>query len=173
VPRADGEGRVPLLLQDTWHETRRRRDAAVVARKARCALGDVARTAPAPPAGLCEHLHRTLPPDGAEGDDRCAEWLDRSGLALGQLNREFLATVDTRLCLGDAGQPLAAATAGRYRKVARACIRRAVELDILAADPWPPVQRGRSKRKVVRARRSFDLRTLPDPATMRRALAAV
>ena len=89
------------------------------------------------------------------------------------MNREFLATVDAKLGLGDVGQPLAGATAARYRKIARACIRRSVELDILMSDPWPPNQRGRSKRKALRARRAFDIRTLPDPATMVRALEAI
>ena len=106
-------------------------------------------------------------------DARCAEWLDRSCLRLGQLNREVLAGVDSKLGVGDSGQPLAASTASRYRKVARTCIRRAVELDILEADPWPATRRGRSSRKAVQSKRSVDTRRLPDPLTFARALAAI
>jgi hypothetical protein len=71
-------------------------------------------------------------------DDECDRWLGRWGLTLGELNRELLADVERRLAAGDKGQPLAASTAGRYRKVAHTCVKPAVELGRLPADPWPP-----------------------------------
>ena len=40
------------------------------------------------------------------------------------------------------GGPLAPATALRYRKAARVCIRRAVDLEVIDRDPWPPLMRG-------------------------------
>ena len=40
------------------------------------------------------------------------------------------------------GQALAASTAGRYRKVAHTCVRRAVELGRIPADQWPPTPTG-------------------------------
>jgi integrase len=68
---------------------------------------------------------------------------------------------------------LAASTAARYRKVAKACIRRAVQLDLLTADPWPPAPSGRSRRNAVRLRRAVDVRRLPSPAAMARAIDAI
>ncbi len=49
----------------------------------------------------------------------------------------MLATVDQALGVGDDGTPLAPSAAGRFRKVSRACIRRAVDLGILDAAPRP------------------------------------
>jgi integrase len=92
---------------------------------------------------------------------------------LGQLSRPVLAAVDQRLVIRDDGEPLGPATAGRFRKVSRACIRRAFELGILDADPWPPPPRGRSKRKATRITRSLSIRSLPAPATMARVIDAI
>jgi integrase len=50
--------------------------------------------------------------------------------------------------------------------VAHSCIRRAVELDRLGADPWPPAPRGRNRRKARRKRTAVDVRVLPTPETM-------
>ena len=55
----------------------------------------------------------------------------------------------------------------------RACVRRAVELDVLGADPWPPAPKGRSRRKAARVRRGVDVRRLPDPVTMVRVMEAI
>ena len=82
------------------------------------------------------------------------------------MNREVLAEVERQLSLSDSGRPLAMSTAGRYRKVAHACIRRAVELDQIEADPWPPAPRGRNRRKARRKRTAVDVRVLPSPETM-------
>jgi integrase len=123
--------------------------------------------APAPPRGLRSYLRRTLPPDATVNPgDECEHWLGRWGLTLGELNRELLADVERRLAVGDKGQPLAASTAGRYRKVAHTCVKRSVELGRLPADPWPPSPTGRSRRKARRKRSAVDIRRLPDPATM-------
>ena len=93
--------------------------------------------------------------------------------ALSSLTRERLADVDARLGVGDKGQLLSRETAGRYRKVARACLRRAVDLEIIPHDPWPPSSKGRSQRKALRATKSIDVRRLPDPATMATAIDAI
>lgn len=130
-------------------------------------------TAPPPPATLRAHLRVWLVPGGGGGEDAASEWLDRWSLQLGQLTRAQLADADRGLGLRDDGQPLAASTAGRFRKVSRACIRRAVDLGVLDADPWPPSPRGRSQRKAVRTRRAVAVRSLPDPDTMRRVIDAV
>jgi integrase len=122
--------------------------------------------APPAPAGLRRHLFAWLPPDGSSGDEESADWLARWCLQLGQLSRPVLAVVDQALGLRDDGHPLGAATAGRFRKVSRACIRRAVELGVLDVDPWPPAPRGRSQRKASQVSRSVSIRDLPDPQTM-------
>ena len=97
-------------------------------------------------------------------------WLEQWCLQLGQLTRPILAVVDQRLVVKVDGEPLGPATAGRFRKVSRACIRRAFELGIIDADPWPPPPRGRSKRKATRVKRTVAIRNLPDPATMARVI---
>jgi integrase len=123
--------------------------------------------APAPPGRTRQYLRDALRPDGSfDASDECDRWLSKWVLSLGELNRAGLAEVERRLSLGDSGQPLAMSTAGRYRKVAHACIRRAVELDKIKSDPWPPAPRGRSRRKARRKRTAVDVRVLPSPETM-------
>ena len=131
-------------------------------------------TAGPPPPAIRAYLTGTLDPRSVRGvDDPCEHWLASAGLTLAELDRSTLAAVDRQLGLGLAGQVLGASTAGRFRKVARACIRRAADLEVLASDPWPPPARGRSQRKLVRDRRSIDVRSLPDPNTMAAALDAM
>lgn len=129
--------------------------------------------APAPPASLRAHLTATFPPDGEIDDNEAERWLSRWVLSLGELTKELLADVDRRLGLGDAGQALASSTAGRYRKNARACVRRAVELEQIPSDPWPPTPRGRTRRKARRKRRTVDVRRLPNPETMAAIIRAI
>lgn len=130
-------------------------------------------TAPEAPPGLRAHLGVWLRPEGSLHDEESARWLDRWCLQLGQLNRQVLASVDQRIAVRDDGEPLAASTAGRFRKVSRACVRRAVELGVLEVDPWPPVPRGRSQRKTAHTKRTASIRSLPNPATMARAIEAI
>jgi integrase len=100
-------------------------------------------------------------------------WLDRWVLRLGDLDRTLLADVDRRLGIGDRGQPHAASVAGRYRKLSKACIRRAVELGRLDVDPWPPAPRGRNRRKALRKRSAVDVKRLPDPQGMASIIQAI
>jgi integrase len=158
-------------LAEQWPEWQLRTRASAVEALARFLEALASQWGGRRPAGLRPHLVRTLPPDGAVADAQCEEWLDRWSVSLRQLNREVLAKVERELTTGDDGQLLAASTAARYRKVARACVRRAVELELLSADPWPPSPRGRSQRKSVRRKR--EIRTLPDPRTMAMAIEAI
>jgi integrase len=128
-------------------------------------------SAPPPPDGLRAYLFASLVPEGPVADAEAERWLEQWALQLGQLSRPALAVVDRGL--GDDGQSLSPSTAGRYRKVSRACIRRAVELGVLDADPWPPPARGRSKRKAVRVARKVNIRNLPNPTTMARVIDAI
>ena len=130
-------------------------------------------TAPPPPATLRAHLSSSLRPDGALPDPEAEAWLGQWSLQLGQLSKPVLAEVDRRLGLSDDGQPLAPSTAGRFRKVSKACIRRAAELGIIGTDPWPPAPRGRSKRKATRVKRSVPIRSLPSPEVMARVIETI
>jgi integrase len=120
--------------------------------------------APQPP-GLREYLRDSLRPTGDVDDDgACERWLSRWVSTLGELDRSTLAEVSRLLGIGDEGQALANETARRYRRVAHSCIRRAVELEQIPADPWPPTPRGRNRRKVNMTRNTVDVRRLPNPA---------
>lgn len=128
----------------------------------------------AAPAGLRQHLRHALRPDSASGGDAALEaWISRHSLRLRDLDKHLLAGIDTKLGLGVDGTPVGSQTASRWRKVSRSCIRRAVELDVLAVDPWPPAPRGRNSRKAVRIRKAVDIHALPDPATVERILGAI
>jgi len=131
---------------------------------------------PAAPEGpeLRLYLKKALIP-GAPTIDRTERWRDRWCYSLDQLDRSILAEVDRRLGMGVGGQVLSPTTALRYRKAARSCIRRAVDLDLIERDPWPPAMRGARNRKVRRkaSSRAIDVRRLPDPATMQQALDAM
>jgi integrase len=152
---------------EQWHEWAPRTRRSNVEALCRFLPLVVGRGAPLPPAGVRGYLREALRPDAvADGEDESARWLAKWGLSLGELNREVLAEVERQLSLSDSGRPLAMSTAGRYRKVARACIRRAVELDQINADPWPPAPRGRNRRKARRKRTAIDVRVLPSPETM-------
>jgi len=160
-------------LVEEWPEWAPRTRASAMEALVRFVPLLVAPDASAPPPGLRAHLLASLPPS-SEGapDDECERWLDRWCLKMGQLNRQVLPTAERQLLLTGDGRPLAASTASRYRKVAHASIRRAVDLEILAADPWPPRPRGRSQRKAARTK-PLDLRRLPEPKTMARAIDAI
>jgi integrase len=152
---------------EQWHEWAPRTRRSNVEALCRFLPLVVSGAAPSPPAGLRAYLRESLQPEGSvDGEDEVERWLVRWGLSLGELNREVLAEVERRLSLADSGRPLAVSTAGRYRKVSHACVRRAVELDQITADPWPPSPKGRNRRKARRKRTAVDVRVLPSPETM-------
>jgi integrase len=126
------------------------------------------------PADLRRYLRDTLQPGCAIDPEHQQErWLSRWVLTLAELDRQALADVSTELGIGDHGQALANETARRYRRVAHSCVRRAVELEQLSADPWPPTPRGRSRRKVNQPKSTVDVRLLPSPAVAARIIEAM
>lgn len=161
-------------LAEQWPEWQPRTRASAVEAIARFVIACMPANAAVPPLDCRRELARALDPDGRhEIDAACERWVTRWSPPLNELSRQLLATVDGKLGTGDQGQALAAETASRLRKVARACIRRAVELEVLDTNPWPPPPRGRSRRKAARPTRRVDVRSLPDPATMARAIEAI
>jgi integrase len=128
----------------------------------------------APNAGdLRLYLVKALRPDFGERDRGFELWMDRWCCNLAELTRAQLADADQALGLGLSGQPLAPTTTKRYRDTSKACIQRAVELEVLDRNPWPPAARGARNRKARRRQAAVDVRRLPDPVTMQRALDAI
>jgi len=161
-------------LAEQWPEWQPRTRASAIEALSRFVALAVAEDAGEAPVGLRLYLKHALAP-GAETEEAhpCHAWISRHSYRLADLDKEVLAVVDSRLGLGVEGRPVSPSTAARWRKVSKACIRRAVELDVLAADPWPPAPRGRNARKAVRLRRSIDVRALPDPETVELILRAI
>jgi integrase len=124
------------------------------------------------PADLRRYLAKTLVPDAVHVPDM-ESWLDRNCLSLADLDRETMAEITRRLSLKLDDEPLAASTANRYRTNAHACVVAAVEAGAIPVDPWPKRSRSRARRKVARPKAAVDVRSLPDPATMARAIAAI
>jgi integrase len=161
-------------LAEQWPEWAPRTRVSAVEALTRLVPLLVTSTAPPPPSTIRSHLALWLRPDGvASVDEESEAWMAQWCLQLGQLTRPILAVVDQRLAMRIDGELLGPATAGRFRKVSRACLRRACEVGIIDVDPWPPPPRGRSKRKATRVRRTVSVRNLPDPATMKRVLDAI
>lgn len=165
---------VRRYLAEQWPEWQPRTRASAVEALARLVPLLVSSAASKPPKTLRKHLVTTLGADAVIDEESDAErWLQRYALPMNQLNRDVLALAERKLVLRADGVLLAPSTASRYRKVGRACISRAVELEIIPADPWPPAPRGRNRRKATRSRRSIHARALPSPATMAKAIEAI
>ena len=161
-------------LEEQWHEWQPRTRRSALEALAKLVPLLIRSTSSTAPESMRSYLLGSLSPDVAVDENHeCEKWLSRHCLVLGELDRELLADVDRALGIALDGAPLAPSTAGRFRKVSRSCIRRAVDVGVLAVDPWPPPPRGRNKRKLVRTKRAIDVRALPDPETMGRIIEAI
>jgi integrase len=130
----------------------------------------------APPDGddeLRRYANKALLPTRTSVDDAWEDWLRDHSLRLADLDRVNVGEIDRRLALRMDGAPLAATSANRTRIVCRACILAAVDANATRGDVWPQRSTSRARRKVARVRKSVDVRQLPDPATMERAIAAM
>lgn len=126
------------------------------------------------PDGLRVYLQTALRPDASgPRDDPFEAWMTKHCVALGEFDRQRIADIDRRLAVKLDGSPMAATTANRNRTVARACVHAAVEVGAISVDPWPQRSKARAQRKVARARRSVDIRALPSPAVMAKAIDAI
>lgn len=161
-------------IGEQWDEWQPRTRKGTVEEMSRFVPLLVKPPAPEPPHDLRLYLKEALRP-GAPEDERIERWMDRWCYSLDQLDRSILAEVDRQLGIGVSGDVLSPTTALRYRKAARSCIRRAVDLDMIERDPWPPPMRGAKNRKVRKKARSkaIDIKRLPDPETMQAALDAM
>jgi integrase len=161
-------------LAEQWDEWQPRTQASAIEALVRFVPLVIREGADGPPDGLRAYLAQSLRPDWiVDVTNEHERWLNESVRGLISLQRDVLAEVDTALGRGLRGGLLSPSTAQRYRKIARACVRRAVELDLLDRDPWPPPPKGRSRRKAARVQKAVDVRLLPKPSTVRRALAAI
>lgn len=158
-------------LAEQWAEWQPRTRASSVEALARFASLAVRSKADAP-EDLRQYLTDALVPDAAQVRDR-ELWLERHALTLAELDRETVADLARRLTLRLDGEPLAPTTANRYRTNAHACVLAAVEAGAIPSDPWPKRSKSRARRKVARPKAAVDVRSLPDPATMAKAIAAI
>ena len=160
-------------LAEQWSEWQPRTRTSAVEALSRFVPLVLRREAPTPGEDLRRYLVTALRPDSEQLDPVHEKWLTKWSMPLSLLDRATLAEAERVLGLRIDGEPLAANTATRFRSVSRACVRRAVDLEILANDPWPPRSSGSRNRKAARKTRAVDVRFLPDPATMQKALAAI
>lgn len=181
LPTSWGDGQriavydwVRRWLAEQWDEWQPRTRNGTVEEMSRLVPLLVRPTASIPPTDIRLYLKDALRPD-AELDRKTERWMDRWCYTLDELDRSILSEVDRQLGIGVDGRVLSPTTSLRYRKAARACIRRAVDLELIERNPWPPTARGARNRKARRKAgdRSVDIRRLPDPPTMRRALEAM
>jgi len=160
-------------LGEHWPEWQPRTRASAAEALARFVTLAVDRKTPMPQS-LRSYLRPALSPENEDARDGDLEaWLDRHCLTLGELDKTTVGEVARELTRKLDGEPLAATTAARYRTNARACLRAAVEAGAILVDPWPPRSRTRARRKIARRKPAVDIRSLPNPETMDRALAAI
>lgn len=163
---------VRRYLAEQWDEWAPRSRRSAVEEMSRFLPLLIKTQAPPPDIDLRRYLVTALAP-GAERDPGVEAWLAKWNYALTELDRSILADVVQQLGYGINGKLLSNTTANRYRSKSHSCIRRAVDLELLERDPWPPQQRGAKNRKVRQKAKAVDIRQLPDPATMHAALNAL
>lgn len=160
-------------VAEQWQEWQPRTRASATEALARLVPLTV-RDGATPPDDLRRYLQAALAPASELDRDACLEaWLASNCISLTEIDRERVAEIDRQLGLKLDGSPLAATTASRIRIVSRACIQAAVAIGAITGDPWPPRSQQRARRKVARRRRGVDVRSLPGPETMARAIDAI
>lgn len=164
---------VRTWVEEQWAEWQPRTRTSALEALARFVALAVEPGAVAPPELRCYLRTALAPLPGSGGDVKLESWLDEHCFRIADLTRERLIVIDHGLSLKLDGGFLAATTAQRFRVVARACVRAAVEAGALPSDPWPQMSRARARRKVARSRRTVNIRQLPDPKAMARAIDAI
>jgi len=160
-------------LADQWIEWQPRTRASATEALARFVTTAVIVGAQ-PPTQMRQYLQGALGPDShALRDEEFERWLDNNCLTLDELDLDTVAQIAPRLMRKLDGTPLAATTSARIRSNTRACILAAVDAGAIPTDPWPSRSRSRSRRKDARPKNRIDIRALPNPDTMARALDAM
>lgn len=101
--------------------------------------------------------------------ERFEKFLAEFSPSLDELDRRLLADAEARLAVRADGSPRGSSLA-RYVKIGRQCLERAVELELIGANPWPPRPKGHAHRKAVKkaagrgAGPRIDVETLPSVA---------
>lgn len=157
-------------LNEQWIEWQPRTRTSAVEALSRLVVLAV-RSEPSDPDGLRRYVKGALAPHSTR-NEKFESWLTKHGLPLAELDSERVAGIERDLRLKLDGTPLAATTASRTKIVCRACILAAVGAGAMSGDLWPPRPKSRARRKVARKRR-VDVRSLPGPATMIRAIDAM
>ncbi len=121
-------------LAEQWDEWQPRTRKGAVEEMSRFVPHLMKPSAPKPPADVRLYLKGSLAPS-SDQDIKMERWLCRWCFPLAQLDRSILSDVDRQLGLGVNGDVLSPRTALRYRKAARSCIRRAVDLELIDRDP--------------------------------------
>jgi integrase len=125
-------------------------------------------TATLPPAPKGEPVDAFGDPYEPPRDERFEKFLAEYSPLLTDLDRLLLADAESRLAVRADGTPRGSSFA-RYVKIAKQCLERAVELELLTANPWPPRPKGHAHRKAVkkanhRSGGAVDVELLPSVA---------
>jgi integrase len=99
--------------------------------------------------------------------------MDRHCLTLAELTRGRVVLIAEELSLKLDGTPLARATSNRFRTNSHDCVLAAVEAGAIPADPWPRRKKSAARKKALRPKRTVNVRQLPAPLVMARAIAAM
>lgn len=125
----------------------------------------------APAAGGQDRTKTWRPVRNAAFDRRLANHV----LRLDELDADQLTRIEVALRTGVDGRPRRV-SGQRHVKNAKRCVRRAVDLGVLAADPWPRPKKGEDARKAVKQqvqRRRDEIGLLPNRAQALVALDAM
>lgn len=126
------------------------------------------------PEDLRHYLQKALRPDAAIAPRPDLEqWLDRNALTLADLTQDRVRDIADKMRLKLDGTPLAPKTSNRYRINCHDCVLSAVEAGAIPFDPWPRRKKTSGRKKVASAKRTVQVRQLPGPAVMARAIAAM
>lgn len=132
--------------------------------------------ATARPDGMKKYLTVTLAPGGEASDVVCERWVDRWSLPLDAITKLQVSLADQVATeRADGAGRVSEVTARRRRTTMKACIERAVELELISRSPWPQQSKGRTRRKVIRESddRAVKVDLLPSIETMERIIAAM
>ena len=160
-------------IEEQWGEWAPRTRASAVEAITRLVVVSIELTSDVPDRRR-HYIWKSMPPTARDQRSDGEEmWLARHTPRLGELDRTTIASIERNLMLKLDGTPLAVSTQNRFRTNARACVLAAADAGAFSADVWPTRTRSRRRRKTARMKKGVDMRRLPTPETMERAIAAI